>query len=245
MRHDEVEMIAVGCRAELRSMGVELRITQEFEEVRDDFAQLDKDLGPAGDPKHLLLTRSNSFWIFASRGGVPILGFAVRIDDLGDESAQPFLARSIEVIFGVKVTRTAFGLFADRKWGKAAYFGELKANTGNGLNTDGGKIIRLAFAYAHFRAFTDFGSNIHYCFLRGSDKIKGGHYGFVQADPFDWETDRSIYQDGNPEWVMQTPKNRLPSVLAEVAKLMPQWQSLAVDKHQRLGVVDNPARRTK
>ncbi|WP_299144074.1 hypothetical protein [uncultured Tateyamaria sp.] len=245
MRHDELEMIAVGCRAELRSMGVELRVSQNFEEIRGEFAQLDKDLGPAGDPASLLLTRANSFWIFATKDGLPILGFAVRMDDLVDEDAQAFLIRSLHVIFGVHVTRTAFSIFAGRHWGKAAYFGDLKANIRNGLATDGGKIIRLAFAYAHYRAFTDFGSDIHYCFLRAKDRAKGASYGFLEGEPFDWETDRSIYQDGNPEWIMQTRRERLPSLLADAAKLLPQWEGFAVDKKQRLGVVDNSARRSK
>lgn len=245
MRHDELEMIAVGCRAELREMGVELVVSQRFDDVGEVFRILDtqnrKGLGKAGDPDHLLLTQGNAFWLIAMRGETPILGFAVRVDDLRGESADSFLARSIRVIFGASVKRAAFDLFAGRQWGRAAYFGDLKANTAQGLGPEGAKIIRLAFAYAHFRAFRDFDADVNYCFMRDSDRSKAFYYGFLEADPFDWETDENLYPDGNPEWIMQIPKERLPSLMAHVAKALPKWQGIAVDKKQRFGIVNNTA----
>jgi len=234
MRRDEVEMIAVKCRLELEALGVELRLVQDHAEIIKLIDQLDKRIGPASDPNRLLLTQSNSFCVFVFNGDSPVLGFAVRLDDLGAEDAQSFLPRSIETIFGVRVTEARHEVFAGKRWGRSAYFGDLKSSTSRGLSADGRKIIRLSTAYAHYRAFNDFNADTNYCFLRGSDVRNGVPYGFLKATPFVWETDRRIYSDGNPEWVMQLSQSDLPSMLASVSALLPK--RVAVKNKPLLGI---------
>ncbi|MEP4124247.1 MAG: hypothetical protein ABJL98_06010, partial [Lentilitoribacter sp.] len=105
MQHDEIELVANRCRLELQAMGTDLKVIESLPEMVRHFGMLDNKVpGPAADQSKLLLTQTNCFSVFCFEEGEPIAGFAVRIDDLGNEDAQSFLPRSIETIFGVKVT---------------------------------------------------------------------------------------------------------------------------------------------
>ena len=241
MLPDEIEMIAVKCRLELEAMGVALSVSQDFETVKEKFQMLGKSLGPASSPDTVLLTETNAFYVFATKQGVPVAGFAVRIDDLGEGDVNEFLKRSIHVIFGKKVAHTKYNVFANRRWGKAAFFGDLKAETARALSGEGGKILRLAFMYAHYWAFKNFGVDTSYCFLREADFRRGAHYGFTTWDPFVWETEETIYPDGNPAWVMQTTKERLPSMLASVVDSLTHFHRKAENEQTRRGVMNNTA----
>lgn len=235
MQQDEIELIAVLCRLELQRLGVELRIVQDLSEVVRLFGKLGKSLSKANDPERLLLTQRNSFSVFGFEDGEPVMGFMVRIDDLGDEDAQSFLPRSIETIFGVKVLRAHCTPYAGRKWGRAAYFGDLKAKKRKGIGPTGRRVLELAIAYAHYRAFEHFDASLNYCFLRGVDVRNGVPYGFLEADPYVWETDRDLYPDGSPVWVMQLSRRRLPSLMAAVSLLLPD--RFAIDQKPRFKVV--------
>jgi len=210
----------VECEIALEAEGVTIEIVHDYERLSEMLAELDTAPGPAIDPQRLLLTRGNSFWVFAYRDGAPLAAFGVRVDDLGDEDAQGFLPRSAQVIFDVKITGRTSDIFSERRWGRAAYFGGFVAKSARGLSKSGRRVIQLMTAYVHHRAFVDLDSDINYCFLRGEDGPRGLLYGFLHADPFVWTTDRPMYSDGNPEWVMQLPRHRMPALMTSMSLLM-------------------------
>lgn len=220
MHRRDLDRIAVECLIALEAVGVSVEIVSDFEGVPDVLAKFDAVLGPANNPERLLMTAGNSFWVFAHRAGEPIAAFGVRVDDLGDEDAQAFLPKSIQVIFGVKVTGQLSDIYVGKRWGRAAYFGSFVSRTARGLSRDGRRIIQLLTAYVHHCAFRDLSADVNYCFLRGVDGSRGLSYGFMNADPFVWTTDRPMYKDGNPEWVMQLPRSRMPALMTSMSILM-------------------------
>lgn len=235
MQHDEMQMVAVRCRLQLREMGVDLKVKQDLDEVVDLFSMLDKKPSKANDPSRLLLTKNNSFSIFGFEAGEPVFGFMVRVDDLGDEDAQSFLKRSVETIFDVRVTRTLSNLYVGRQWGRAAYFGDLKTKRRKGIGPKGDRIIRLATGFAHFHAMDHFGSLMNYCFLRVTDIRNGVPYGFLENDAYVWETDRDLYPDGSPAVIAQLSRQRLASTMFCASMLLPDL--LTVDQQPRLEVI--------
>lgn len=239
MERDEIELIAVRCRLELEKMGLRLRLVRDLSEMAHLYEQLEKPISAAANSQRLLLTYGNCFSIFCFEGSTPVLGFVVRIDELAGEDAASFLPRSIETIFQVKVVASTSNMFAGQMWGRCAYFGDLKAAKRTGLGSAGKKILRLATAYAHYRAFNDYGTDTHYCFLRGVDARNGVPYGFLEADPYVWETDKDLYKDGSPEWVMQLSKKRLPALMSSMRFVLPEL--LAVDDKPRLEVIPQNA----
>jgi len=204
----------------LEAMGVVIEIVSDFERVPSFLAELDADYGSAHNPEKLLMTSTNSFWAFARRDDEPIAAFGVRVDNLGDESAGAFIPRSIKVIFGVNVIDSVSDIYEGAKWGKAAYFGGFVSRTARGLSQEGRRIIQLMTAYVHHCVFRDLDADVNYCFLRGGDGSRGLAYGFLHADPFVWMTDRPMYPDGNPEWVMQLSRERMPALMTAMSILM-------------------------
>lgn len=250
MQHYEMQKIAVRCHLELELRGIELRVVQDLDEVVDLFKVLDKSPSRANDPKRILLTRSNSFSVFCFEDGNPIMGFMVRVDDLGDEDAQSFLRRSVETIFGVQVTKTRSELYKGRMWGRAAYFGDLKTVSSNvsnpgkeekdtGISPKLGRVIRFATGFAHFHAMDHFGSQMNYCFLRKSDERNAVPYGFLENDAFVWETNETLYPDGSPSVVAQLSRVRLPSAMYRMSEFLPDL--VAVDKKPRLQIIGQDA----
>ena len=45
-------------------------------------------------------------------------------------------------------------------------------------------------------------------------------YGFLDTDPFVWETDKMMYKDGNPGWIAHLRKERLPALFASISGLL-------------------------
>lgn len=243
MHRREMERLAVECVQNLEALGVNIEILTDFDRVPEILDALAADIGPANNPEKLLMTSANAFWVVAYRGGEPMAAFGVRADDLGMFDAQSFLPRSIEVIFDVKVEDCMSEVFAGRKWIRAAYFGGLisRLGRGGGLGKDSVRIIQLMTAYAHHCAFRDLGSQVNYCFLRGGEGTRGLRYGFLDADPFVWQTDRPMYSDGNPEWVMQLPVDRASSLMASMSVLM-QHRLAENKKPLRAVEIDHAAR---
>lgn len=239
MHRRKQEMIAVRCLLELEAMGVRVDIVSDVRRARDLISPLRDGPGLAHDASRLLLSGANVFWALAYLDEKLILAAGVRVDDLGSDSVQEFLARSIEVIFGVNVTGVSHDVFEGRKWGRAAYFGGFTAETARGLGRSGARLIQLLAAYVHHCSFLDLGADINYSFHRGSDSQRGIPYGFLGADPFIWSTDRPMYEDGNPVWVMQLPREKLPSVLVHASNLLketPKNQSgMASQKTTKIG----------
>jgi len=245
-----MQKIAVRCRLELERRGIDLRVVQDLDEVVDLFKVLDKKPSKANDPKRILLTKRNSFSVFCFEDGEPLMGFMVRIDDLGDEDAQSFLRRSVETIFDVTVTKTRSDLYSGRYWGRAAYFGDLKTVSSNSSNPgkDGadvgispklGRVIRFATGYAHFHAMDHFGSQMNYCFLRKSDERNAVPYGFLENDAYVWDTDKTLYPDGSPSVIAQLSRERLPSAMYRMAEFLPDL--VTVDQKPRLQVIGQDA----
>lgn len=222
MHRREMERTAVECLIALESLGFEIEIVSDFSRVANVLSSLESEIGAAHDHRRLLLTPGNAFWVFAHRCGRPVAAFGVRMDDLGGENAELFLQRSIEVVFDVSVTKRRSDIFARATWGRAAYFGGFVSKAARGLSKEGRYMIQLLTAYVHHCAFRDLGSDVNYCFLRGADCSRGVPYGFLQADPFVWETNRPMYSDGNPEWVMQLSRERMPSLMTAMAELLRQ-----------------------
>lgn len=222
MRAIDVERDAVLCLLALESMGVGVTYVTDLTKVAGIMARLGKAIGPAANPSRLLLTERNCLWAFAHKNGEPLVGFGVRIDDLGGEDAQSFLARSVEVIFDVKVTGAKYDIFSDRRWGKIAYIGDLKSISKFGLSRQGASIIRYLMAYTHYRLVRDYGVDVNYCFIRASDLRRSEAYGFLDRDPFVWETNSPLYPDGNPAHVLQMPKEKLCSLMASVSPYFPE-----------------------
>lgn len=221
MTNDELEFVANRCRMQLMAMGIDLKVVRDINETRDLYERLGKDLSPAADPNRLLLTQGNCFAIFGLVDGDPIFGFVVRVDDLGDEDAQSFIPRSVETIFGVKITGQSCDVYRGQKWGRVGYFGDLKSLHHKGLKTRGGMALRLASTYAHFRAFTDLNTQMHYCFLRISDYRNGIPYGFLETGPYIWESDKDLYADGSPAWIGQLSVSKMPELAASMYQLLP------------------------
>lgn len=237
MQQSEREFLAVKCRVALERVGIQIKLVTDFREAQRLMEKLDKTIGPALDAHSLLLTERNSLFVFALNGGEPVLGLGLRLDDWGTEDADSFLKRSIEVIFGVRIKRTRFDIFSKKRWGRAVYVGELKSISNNGISPIHAKILRLTFAYAHFRAFTDLQADTTYCFLRRGDARKAVAYGFLSNAPFVWDTDRTMYPDGNPEWVMHLRAGQLPCLLASVSPIISEW--LAIDEQDIFTVSGN------
>ena len=181
MHRRDIERTAVECLMALEAVGVELEIVSDFDRVREVLNSLEAALGPANSPEKLILTAGNSFWVFAYRDGAPMAAFGVRADDLGEDDAQTFLPRSIQVIFGVKTTGCLSDIFVNKRWGRAAYFGGFVSKSARGLSKEGRRIIQLMTAYVHHCAFRDLGSDVNYCFLRGVDGARG--LSFVFCEP--------------------------------------------------------------
>ena len=219
MHRRDMEKVAVKCLLELEAMGVRVDVISDPSKVANAISSLKSSTGAAYDDKRLLLTQTNTFWIVASREDQPVLAFGVRVDDLGQEDAQSFLSRSIEVIFGVKVSGVSHSIFQGKKWGRAAYFGGFQSTLAKGLSRDGSKVMQLLAGYAHHCAFVDLRSDVNYSFHRMSHGGRGLPYGFNHVDPFVWRTDRPMYPDGDPGWVMQLRSEDLPSVLAHCERL--------------------------
>lgn len=220
MQRRHVEFIANRCLFELEAMGITVEIEQDFDAIEELHGELGRSIGKAHDHSRLLLTHSNSMWLFARRDGEIVVACGCRVDDLGGQDAASFLRRSVEVIFGVKVTHTKHQVFDGRDWGRAAYIGGLWSSLSFGLSSEGQKIIRLIMAYFQYRAMADFNADVNYCFLRGSDVRKAVSYGFLDSDPFVWETDQSLFEDGNPEWIMHLGADRQASLMASIANLL-------------------------
>ena len=226
MHKREQERIAVMCLLELERMGLRIEVLQDFARVPAEMEALGRKLGIANDPRRLLLTKANAMWLVAYRtpegaaSEVPVIGFGIRLDDLGEEDAESFVARSLNVLFGAKVRAVRSDIFAGRRWGRAAYLGALTSGASVGLGRNTRKIIQLMTAYAHYRAFADLAADTTYCFLRAEDAAKGVAYGFMTADAFVWETEAPIFSDGNPGWVMSTRKRQMPSVMIAASRLL-------------------------
>lgn len=225
MHRRDQEKIAVQCVLELERMGLSVEVIQDFERIPELMERLGRPLGVANDPRTALMTQTNSFWIVGSRKQEvsgqyePLIGCGVRVDDLGDEDVEAFISRSLQVLFGVRVTGVSADIFAGTKWGRAAYVGALTSSLTIGLGRSARKSVQLLMAYAHFRAMTDLNADVNYCFLRDKDASKGVTYGFLSADSFVWKTDRDIFNDGNPGWLMSTSNVQMPSLMLAASKL--------------------------
>lgn len=220
MHRRDVDRIAVECLQALERMGVTVEIISDYARLPEILEQLEGGVGLANDPQRLLLTSGNSFWVAAYEKGVPIAAFGVRVDDLGDDDAQVFLPKSIEVIFGVKITGALSDIYSGQRWRRAAYFGGLVSRNARGLSSRGGKMLRLLTAYVHHCSFTDLGADVNYCFLRKQEGGRGLSYGFLEPGPFVWTTERPMYKDGNPEWVMKLSVQDLPKLMTAMSVLM-------------------------
>lgn len=240
MHRREMERTAVECLHALEALGVRVEIVSDFAKVPVVLEKLDATLGPANNPSKLILTSANAFWVLAYRDDSPIAAFGVRADDLGDDDAQTFLPKSIEVVFDVKVTRALSRIYQGQKWGRAAYFGGFVSKTAKGLSREGGRIVQLLTAYVHHCSMRDLEADVNYCFLRGADGFKGLSYGFLNADPFVWATDRPMYVDGNPQWVMHLTRDRLPALMTSMSMVL--RSGFTENQHALFAVqVDNAA----
>lgn len=222
MNRREQEKIAVRCLLELEAIGISVEILDDLDQVSTSLEPLRSGPGLALDAENLLLTQANSFWVLARRDSELFAAFGVRVDDLGTEDAQRFLARSIKAVFGVTVTGSSHPIYSDARWKRAAYFGGFVAANRNGLRRDTVRIFKLLAGYAHHCAFVDLKSDVNYSFHRGVDELRGASYGFLRRGPFVWSTEVPIYPDGNPEWVMQLHREDLPALLADASKLLRQ-----------------------
>ncbi len=238
MHRRDQEKIAVQCLLELECMGISVEVVQDFRRVPSLLAQLGRPLGAANNPEKILMTQTNALWVVGSRLDetqtelLPLIGCGIRVDDLGQEDVQSFVGRSIEVLFDVKVTGVTAEIFSGRRWGRAAYVGALTSGLTLGLGRSARKVVQLVMAYAHYRAFTDLGSDVNYCFLRQSDGGKGVTYGFLNAETFVWKTDELMFPDGNPGWIMSTSRGQAVSVMLAAASLLPQGLGV----NQKLGL---------
>ena len=115
MHRRDMERVAVECVIALERCGVTIEVVNDIERVRSFIFDLDGRVGAAIDPEQLLLTSGNSFWALAMRHGRPLAAIGVRVDDLGEDDAQAFLAQSVQVIFGVKVTSRHSDIFSGKK----------------------------------------------------------------------------------------------------------------------------------
>lgn len=234
MQLDRMEEIAVQCRQELRQMGVQTEVIRDLAAAPGLMEDLGRPLSAANDPSKFLMTQANSFFVagYASVDGSEnreiVIGSGVRVDDLNDESAQGFIARSIDVLFGVRATELEDPSFERQFWGRAAYVGSLTSNLSIGLGKRSKTAVQLIMAYTHYRAFIEYGSKVNYCFLRQSDHAKAVTYGFLNVGCFPWRTDRLMYPDGNPGWLMTTRRDQLPSLMLAASRII----------DQRLGVND-------
>lgn len=222
------ELIANMCLIQLRAMGIDVEITNDHARSFDLMEQLKKPIFAANSPEKLLLTRKNSFFVFALKENKPIAGFGVRVDDLGDEDVQSFLPRSIEMIFDVKVVSSDYDVFAGCMWGKAAYFGNLGAVNASGLGSSGKSVLRLLTGYIHHRVTVDLGADTAYCILRERDLIKSKAYGFLDASPWVWQTDKLVFPDENPGWIGHLQADRRGALMASLSNFL--TNSLAADE---------------
>lgn len=219
MNRRMLEKLAVRCLLELEAMNIAVEVVSDVRCVRNAIAPLMSGPGMALDAESLLLTQANSFWVVARHKDVPVLAFGVRVDDLGSEDVQSFIGRSVETIFGVRVTGAVDNLYQGKRWGRAAYFGGFVANRPAGMFREWPQVFFLVAAYAHHCAFVDLGSDVNYSFHRDSDEHKGVRYGFLKRMPFDWATDSDMYPDGNPDWVMHLSREDLPLILSRSKRL--------------------------
>ena len=178
-------------------------------------------LSAAANQKQLLLTQGNCFAVFCFEDDKPILGSVIRIDDFRDEPLQSFLPRSIETIFGVEVTGAACDIYSEERWGRAAYMGDMKTTGNRGLGARGYKILRLVSAYGHFRTFSDYQTDVHYCYLRRSDYRIAEPYGFTSTIPYVWMSTPDVYKDGSPHYIAKLNTTELPIVMAGIWRLLP------------------------
>ena len=222
------EKIAVRCLQEMERLGVELEVLKDFRRVPEVMSKLGRPLSSPSDPSQVLMTEANSFWIVGRRGddisglSEPVIGCGVRVDDLGSEDVETFIARSVEVLFGVDVLNVTSDAFAGRTWGRAAYIGALTSGVALGLGRDAKKIIQLLMTYTHYRAVTDLRADVNYCFLRQRDEAKGVMYGFLSAEQFVWQTSEDMYPDGNPGWIVTTSARQMPSLMIRASQLLSQ-----------------------
>jgi len=235
MHRRDQEKIAVRCLLELEAMGIQVEVVDDVDCVRDAISPLRNGPGLGLDADRLLLTPANTFWVLARSSGKLIVAFGVRVDDLGGQSAQRFLERSIKVIFDVEVTASDHQIFRDKYWGRAAYFGGFVGDTAKGISRHSETVFRLLAGYAHHCAFIDFKSDVNYSFHRGLHEFRGAHYGFLRRDPFVWTTDEPMYPDGNPDWVMQLLRDDLPSLLNHASRSF--QYSLTKNDQDRVPVV--------
>lgn len=226
MQSWQIEKVSVQCLLTLECMGVEYLHTNNFSEARTLMTELGKSLGPANNPDKLLLTESNSLWVFGLVNGQPVIGGGIRTDDLGTEDVQSFLPRSVKMIFDTTVDNCSYEVFEGRHWGRAAYLGNFASNLAHGLGSSGRDIVRLFTAYTHHRVFSDLGVDTTYCFIRRRESHKGLSYGFMRCDPFVWSTTKPMFSDGNPEWVMSLERNMLPSLMGSVVPILSERLSI-------------------
>ncbi|MEO0765183.1 MAG: hypothetical protein AAFY75_04125 [Pseudomonadota bacterium] len=228
MERWQQEKIAVQCLQEMERLGVQLEVVKDFRSIPAVMSQLGRPLSSPSDPSKVLMTEANSFWIVGRRvdektgQNKPVIGCAVRVDDLGCEDVESFISRSVEVLFGVNVLSVNSNAFSGRTWGRAAYIGALTSGVSLGMGRDAKKIIQLLMTYTHFRAVTDLRADVNYCFLRQRDEAKAVTYGFLSAEQFVWQTSKQMYSDGNPGWLVSTSASQVPSLMVRASRLLSQ-----------------------
>lgn len=227
----QTDLFVERCQRRLLEAGISLRQEYDLNRAVDLLSGMGrKDISPMLDPRKTVFTRSNCFWLFAEREGVPMIAGGVRLDDLEREGLDDYLMRAMPVIFGVALRPHTEPYLRDHIGGRLAYFGDLFSNqkTTLGLGKNAKLYMRLFNICAHHLVHSVMRPDAIWCFIRDKDHQRGADksYGFIGEAPFLHEWEDNPFAAGRPEWIAFNNKQQHALMLSGAEKFLAKQMEL-------------------
>lgn len=189
------------CVNYLAAQGMEVNLIRGVDAVHGAVAAINKPyLTPWLDPAANDFTDANSFWLLASRDGVPQIIGGGRVDDLGHDAASKIGAMFERGYPGA--LKSVNPECSQRLRGRVAYFGDLKSVSTRGL---GRKSVFAFLGVANYIAATQMQADTVYSFMRMKDILRGSAdvNGFTCRilNPLSWSHDVPEHRDPSEQIV--------------------------------------------
>lgn len=220
----QMERLAVRCMDVLQREGLRVEVTQDLAWARSVMVEMGKPyFSKPLDFRRVAFTNSNSFWLFAYQGDMPIWGAGVRVDDLAGETYKSYFERTSIATYGSYVDSPSSAIDLEGLRGRIAYLGDLFAAPTNGLSKKRQKLLKLFSFYCQHRCFADYRADVTYCFMREDsafDRRAREAYGFLRSAPFLWTWEQSPFEGGTPEWITYLERRELPLLCRSIERLL-------------------------
>lgn len=215
-----MELTRIVAAAE-RATGLTVRQEFNLEKVPAILEAMGKPfLSPILDPAKNDFTPRTSFWLIAERDGVPVMAGGVRVDDLTALDVKTYWRRMLGRLFGEVPEANDLAFPSEVLSGRVAYFGDLFSVGGAGVSRAKRVQLRAFTAIGHFLTSVDLKPDVTYSFIQDRDAVRGtpGVYGFLDLHPFLYRWQKDPYPAGCPEWIASLPRDKLPHLMASIAR---------------------------